>query len=223
MGFNTLVRAKPIKKEFIMTQVKHLLLAGALCVPFMTNAASILGDSYQIDGSFDGTSFGPISDTATIGGPGVIFSSPDVILKWADGDSFDVSVEGASDAFSLNLTLSGLNFQTPGGDPVNISGASWNEGDSDYTTYLFHPTENPTGSARPSDPIVSSTASTVTVEFGDDWSGQLAADWPTLRFDVQTEDPTGKPVPDAGSTLTLLLGALGWVFVASRSRFKWAN
>ena len=141
-------------------------------------------------------------------------------MKWVDEDSFDVTVEPTG-VFSLALTSSDLSFQSSGGDAVDISGASFNHGESDYSTYFAGP-DNPTGPPRPTDPDVSLTATSVTVACGDDWSGQLSNDGPTLRFDVQTENP-GAPVPDGGSTLIMLFSALGVVFVGARSRFKQAS
>jgi hypothetical protein len=198
-----------------MTKMPYLLFAGALCAPVMSHAASILGDTYNIDGNLDGSTIGTINDTAAIGGPGYIYSFPDVFLAWFDEDSFDVRVEGATSAFSLTVTLSDLNFKTSGGDLVNITGALWNEADSVYTTYLFDPDNNDTGAPRPTDPSVSSTPTSVTVEFGADWSGQLAGDWPTLRFDVQTERVAA--VPEGGATFALLgLGLAGVVAMKRR-------
>lgn len=176
------------------------MMALLLVTPVRSQGAGIIGDSFQISGTYDGFGFGPVGATATAGSDvPVSLGFPTLVLVWVDGDSFEVTVEDPGDTFSLELTLSDLQFQ--GGD---ISGASFNYADSIYETFLASPV-NPSGSPRPSDPVVSFTPDSVTVVYGSDWTGQLANDWPTLRFDVTT-------VPEPGLFGLTLLGfaGLGW-------------
>ncbi|MCO6044522.1 PEP-CTERM sorting domain-containing protein [Aeoliella sp. ICT_H6.2] len=188
-----------------MGPVCALLLLASAEAP----AASILGDSIQIDGQLDGSSIGPTTTTASMSSLSVL-TNPDVYIEWADDDSFDIAIEGASSNFDFSLTLSDLQFESSPGSTVDIIGASFNFADSDYSSYLFDPDSNPTGATRPSDPVVTWTADSVTVAYGTDWSGQLAADWPTLRFDVTTAVPEPGTLTLSGLFCLGLLGSYRW-------------
>ena len=165
---------------------------------------SIIGDNYQFSGSYSSTVFGPVNDNAAISsGFTEIFNifGDSGNFRWVDQDSFEVTIEFPNNSFDFSLTLSGLDFKSPSGQALDIESASFNYADSVYDTFFFDPVNNPTGAFRPSDPIVSSTANSVTVEFGSDWSGQLAADAPYLRFDIKTV-----AIPEPASSCLLVLG-----------------
>jgi len=174
-------------------------IAAALLTAAISNAATIVGTSYQIDGSLDAVGFGPTTETANTSTR--IDLAGGIQFQWVDGDSFDVFVQlfNAS-PFAFSITLSNLQFQGTSG-PENILGAAFNFDQSIYGTFLQSP-NNPTGAIRPNDPIVMTTTSSVTVSFGSDWSVQLAGDQPTLRFDVQT-------IPEPGCVALACLGFFG--------------
>lgn len=185
---------------------KALLSALCLTTPAYSQNLSIIGDSYEIVGTYNGSGIGPVGAIAAIGSNVYVNDPfPSVIVTWVDGDSFDVRVEDPGGSFDLYLTLSDLQFKTGGGQPVDITGASFNYAASVYATYFFDPINNPGGASRPSDPIVSFTSHSVTVNYGSDWSSQLASDWPTLRFDVAA-------VPEPGMPALTFIGAAALYF-----------
>ena len=69
---------------------------------------------------------------------------------------------------------------------MDIASATFNSFANGYLGFFFDPDNNPGGARRPTDPVASWTAHSVTVDYGSDWPAQLVADQPTLRFDVQT-------------------------------------
>jgi len=195
-----------------MNQIHKIALSAmiALSVGVLgrANAASVLGDPFQLDGSVDGN---PIVGATGVAGLRVNGSDDIAVdvggfvvhLAWFDADSFDVWLEPANANMisGVNLTLSCLNFQTAG-HAVNIIGVTFNPNANDYLGF-FNSQDNPTAPFRPSDPTVSWTPGSVTVEYGSDWALFTVADQPALRFDVQTA------VPEPGTLAMLLIGLGG--------------
>lgn len=203
-----------------MNQTRKIALSAmiALSVGVLgrADAASVLGDPFQLDGNVDGN---PIVGATGIAGQRVNGSDDiaadaggfTVHLAWFDADSFDLRLEAASanTISGVNLTLSGLNFQTAG-HAVNIIGVTFDPNANDYLGFFNSP-NNPTAPFRPNDPIASWTPGSVTVDYGSDWALFTVADQPALRFDVQTA------VPEPG-TLTMFLIGLGGLVGLFRRR-----
>lgn len=198
-----------------MTRLARLLLypiAVALLAVPGAHAASIAGDGFALDVIIDDGVGGTVAQGPFLGTAGGvadnIFSDPDVStvftagstdydfrINWIDDDSFDLIFFGAGaiDLFGLSVTLSGLDFLS-GAQPVDIVGAVFNRAASNVDTYNAGP-------SMP-DPSVAFTARSVTATFSS-FPLELAADGPTLRFDVQVAE-----VPEPSSAL-IVLGGLG--------------
>lgn len=207
-----------------MTKLARFLLypiAVALLTLPGAHAASIAGDSFDLDVIIDDGLGGTVAQgpfTGTAGGVADnIFSDPDVStlftagstdydfrINWIDDDSFDLTFfgSGAIDLTNLSVTVSGLDFMS-GAQPVDIIGAVFNRAASNVDTY-------DAGPSMP-DPSVAFTARSVTATFGS-FPQALAADGPTLRFDVQVAQ-----VPEPSSGL-VVLGGLGLLGLLRRHR-----
>lgn len=206
-----------------MSKTKRFLLAAAtatLLAASGANAASVLGDQFEVGAVVDGN---PGSSTGTgIAATGAapredppnaaaINGFTEFAIWWVDGDSFDLVIRASLEAPAAEylgeavITLSDLDF-SHGGQAAAIVGASFNEAASDYTGYLASG-DNPGGSPRPGGPWISVTDDSVTITFTD-FSAQLVGDQPIMRFDVQA-------VPEPGVVLLMLLG-IGVLGLAGR-------
>lgn len=199
------------------SRIRQIFLLGSLSAALLTatgaDAASVLGDEFQIEGNVGGLAFGP--DTGVAGqlvGSFDVEASPDpdifIRVRWVDADSFDLHVvEVFQTGLDADVSLVDLDFETPGGQAAAIVGASFDPTGNNYLGF-FKSEENPTGANRPSDPSVSFTSGSVRVTFGADWESQLFFDSPILRFDVLA-------VPEPG-TLAMVLAGLGALGLARR-------
>jgi PEP-CTERM motif len=212
-----------------MTHAVRLLKAPLLALLLAAGgaqAASIVGDTFELGVSFDDAAggapvvAGPAAGVAT-GVPGAVFSSSEanIVLPfnagtaelrahalWVDEDTVHLFLQGDATEFTgLSLTLSGLDFKSAG-SPASITGASFNRDGggggafSGYDEVIF-------GIVR--DPVISFTASSVTMRF-DYFSANLTADGPTMEINV-----TAGVVPEPAST-AMLLGGLGLIGLARR-------
>ena len=203
-----------------MSRITCLFLCSFLTTSLTTisaDAASILGDEFQITGSAAGASIAPVTGVAGSSDArsfdvNVTLDFGDIVrVGWFDDDSFDVVVE-ASSLPDASITLSDLDFKTMSGQPADITGATFNPNGNGYSGF-FQSDDNPTGAPPVADPSITSTANSVTVEYGSDWGGQLSADWPVLRFDVET-------VPEPSSTAVLLTGLVSLGLIRRRSPLR---
>ncbi len=118
----------------------------------------------------------------------------------------------ASSSPDASITLSDLDFKTTSGQPAAITGVTFNPNGNGYSGF-FQSDDNPSGASPVADPSISWTANSITVEYGSDWGGQLSADWPVLRFDVET-------VPEPSSAAILLAGLVSLRLTRRRSPLK---
>ena len=199
-----------------MSRIACLLLCSLLTTSLAatsTRAASVLGDEFQVSGTAAGDSIDPTTGIAGSADPrdfdiNVTLEFGDVVrVGWFDEDSFDVVVESGS-SVDATITLSDLDFQTMSGAAAEITGVTFDPSGNAYSSF-FQSDDNPFGSPPVADPTINWTSDSITVEFGSDWGGQLIADQPILRFDVEA-------VPEPNAVVMLLTSLVSLPFFRRR-------
>lgn len=201
----------------------HLLLstatiAVAALAANSAHGASILGQSFNLDVSVDGSAVTSVSGTA---GGGILtnfaedqnFVTFGFDVKWVDEDSFDLTIyapQNAADLTTATISLTGLAFKTPSLQTVDITKATFNPNENNYLGYFFSP-ENDTAGPRPADPVVTHTANSVTIVYAN-FPLQAVGDQIPQRFDVQTA------VPEPSTSAALIAMVAGGVLLRRKVR-----
>lgn len=213
--------------------IKSILMAGGLATyAGAAFAATISGDTFTLSGDIDfntveltavsgvalGTSGGATCEYFSIAGncdaasevaEGGNPSAHVLTMDFTSNSAFEIGLSSGSGfgGHAVNVMISDLDFMN-GPLTAAITGVTFNRRGSYLDTFLAGP-GNP-GGAYWSDPVISFTANSIAISWGD-FDGQLLADGPRLAFNVTTEgtQPAPVPLPATAPFLVAGLAALG--------------